>query len=89
MDADHAAAVFVEVFVEICTRLDQLVETQRQTNELLRGLDAAMRDHLEELADAGIHMYDRPGHARGLGHLIPYGNNNVHPIAAVSSESAR
>ncbi|MEY2434429.1 MAG: hypothetical protein QOC92_4154, partial [Acidimicrobiaceae bacterium] len=47
MDSEEAATVFVE----ICTRLDALVESQLRTNELLAALESALKEHLEALAD--------------------------------------
>jgi hypothetical protein len=72
MDADQAATVFVE----ICTRLDVLIEEQRRTNDLLGDLEAAVREHLEASAEdsAPAVSVRRP---RGLGHLIPYGDDDV------------
>lgn len=83
MDADQAAMVFVE----ICTRLDHLVEAQRKTNELLAGLQSALREHLEPPAEDAADAFVGSRQSRGLGHLIPYGDDNVHPIVAAAPGS--
>ena len=84
MDADQAATVFVE----ICTRLDELLAAQRKTNELLGHLESAVRDHLQARADDGD-MLSASRQQRGLGHLMPYGEDNVHPIAATALDPNR
>ncbi len=73
MDADQAATVFVE----ICTRLDELLETQRKTNELLEGLESVLRDHLDAPTGLGGKLFAGSRQPRGLGHLIPYGDDIV------------
>ena len=83
MDADQAATVFVE----ICTRLDELLEAQRQTNELLGGLESALREHLQAAAHDGGDLLGAPRQARGLGHLIPYGDDTVHRVAVPAPDS--
>lgn len=85
MDADQAATVFVE----ICTRLDELLETQRKTNELLSGLESVLRDHLESPTGSGGELFAGSRQPRGLGHLMPYGDDNVHPIAALTPDQDR
>ena len=87
MDADQAATVFVE----ICTRLDELLEAQRRTNELLGGLESALRDHLQARDDDGADAFSTSRQPRGLGHLIPYGgeDNVLHPIGATESGSSQ
>lgn len=82
MDADQAAMVFVE----ICTRLDELLETQRRTNELLAGLESVLRDHLDSSTGGDGESSARSRQPRGLGHLIPYGGDEVQPFAAVAPE---
>jgi len=82
MDADEAATVFVE----ICTRLDELLETQRKTNELLGGLESVLRDHLDSAAGGGGKLFASSRQPRGLGHLMPYGDDNARPIAAVAPD---
>lgn len=85
MDADQAATVFVE----ICTRLDELLETQRKTNELLAGLESVLRDHLDSAAGEGGELFAGSRQPRGLGHLIPYGEDNANPIAAIAPNQDR
>jgi len=85
MDADQAATVFVE----ICTRLDELLETQRRTNELLGGLESVLRDHLDASTGGGGELFTGSREPRGLGHLMPYGDDNVHPIAAIAPDPDR
>ncbi|MDQ1683967.1 MAG: hypothetical protein QOC82_704 [Frankiaceae bacterium] len=80
MEADQAAMVFVE----ICTRLDELLETQRKTNELLAGLESVLREHLESTTGGGGESSTTSRQPRGLGHLIPYGDDKLNPIAAVA-----
>jgi hypothetical protein len=82
MDADQAATVFVE----ICTRLDELLEAQRRTNELLGGVESALREHLQARTDDSPDLLGAPPQPRGLGHLIPYGGEDpVHPLAATAA----
>lgn len=83
MDADQAATVFVE----ICTRLDELLEAQRQTNELLGGLESALREHLQAPEHDGSDLFTGPRQPRGLGHLIPYGDDNVNRVAITAPDS--
>ena len=81
MDADQAATVFVE----ICTRLDALVDTARKTNELLAAMESALRDHLEALASRDDPLeLDVPRPQRRLGSLMPYGDNSLPSTAAVA-----
>ncbi|MDQ1700575.1 MAG: hypothetical protein QOG34_2438 [Frankiaceae bacterium] len=80
MDADQAAMVFVE----ICTRLDELLQTQRKTNELLAGLESVLRDHLDSPTGRDGKLVPMSRQPRGLGHLIPYGDDKLNPIAAVA-----
>jgi len=81
MDADQAATVFVE----ICTRLDELLEAQRKTNELLAGLESVLRNHSESRTGADGESFPSSRPQRGLGHLIPpYGDDIVRPVAAVA-----
>ena len=82
MDADQAATVFVE----ICTRLDELLETQRTTNELLGRLESVLRDHLDSSTGDAGELFASPRQPRGLGHLIPYGEDNVRPITAIAPD---
>jgi hypothetical protein len=84
MDADQAAMVFVE----ICTRLDEMLATQRKTNELLAGLESVLRDHLDSSDGSGRELFASSRQPRGLGHLIPYGDDKVRPIAAVAPQTA-
>lgn len=81
MDADQAATVFVEV----CTRLDALVDAQRETNELLGAVESALTKCLELLTDDRGDSLTVPHTQRGLGHLMPYGDNGVHSTAAGAS----
>jgi len=86
MDADQAATVFVEV----CTRLDELLAAQHKTNQLLAALESVLREHLESPAGDGAELLAGSRPPRGLGHLIPYGDDRVRPIAAVApDQSAR
>ncbi|MDQ1748882.1 MAG: hypothetical protein QOD07_3145 [Frankiaceae bacterium] len=79
MDADQAATVFVE----ICTRLDELLAAQRRTNELLGGLESALRDHLQARTDDSPEEFRPSRPPRGLGHLIPYGgDDNLRTVTA-------
>jgi hypothetical protein len=80
MDADQAATVFVE----ICTRLDELLEAQRKTNELLGGLESVLRDHLDSASGGDGELFATSRQPRGLGHLMPYGDDNVQPIVAIA-----
>jgi hypothetical protein len=80
MDADEAAMVFVE----ICSRLDALVDAQQKTNELLTALQSALREHSEviqhDVGDAHIAppAQHRTGNLqRGLGNLMPSGDETV------------
>lgn len=82
MDADQAATVFVE----ICTRLDELLETQRKTNELLGGLESVLRDHLDSPTGGAGKLFAGSRQPRGLGHLIPYADDNMNPIGAVAPD---
>jgi hypothetical protein len=67
MDPDQAATVFVEM----CTRLDELIDAQRTTNEMLGNLESAVRDHLAALAEDRAALVDLRPLQRGLGRLIP------------------
>jgi hypothetical protein len=87
MDSEEAATVFVE----ICTRLDALVESQLRTNELLAALESALKEHLEALADdhgdtiGAPQPQRRQGNLqRGLGHFMPYGDNGA-PASVASA----
>ena len=74
MDADQAATVFVEM----CTRLDALVDMQRRTNELLGAMESTLREHIEALTARYEASLDVPRPQRGLGSLVPYGDNVRH-----------
>jgi hypothetical protein len=71
------------VFVEICTRLDGLLDAQQKTNEILARLELAVQDHLRMAAEDGSTL-GAPHRRRGLGHLMPYGEDNVQPIVVTS-----
>lgn len=62
-------------------RLDDLLKTQRETNELLARLESVVRDHLDSSTGGGEELLTSSRQPRGLGHLIPYGDNKVHPVA--------
>ena len=81
MDADDAATVFVEM----CTRLDELIEAQRTTNHMLGNLESAIRDHLAALADDRAAVLNMRPLQRGLGRLIPHAEDREHPAAATAS----
>lgn len=78
MDADEAATVFVEM----CTRLDELIETQRTTNQLLGALESAVRDHLAALAEERAAALNVRPLQRGLGRLVPHPDEGVGAAAA-------
>ena len=79
MDPDQAATVFVEM----CTRLDELIEGQRTTNALLGGVTSALQDCLAAAAEGRATTVDLRPLERGLGRLIPRPDN----AAAAASSS--
>lgn len=85
MDADQAATVFVE----ICTRLDELLATQRKTNDLLERLESVLQEHLDSPTGDGEESLAGSRPPRGLGHLIPYGGDNGHRITATAPDPDR
>jgi hypothetical protein len=81
MDADETATVFVEM----CTRLDELIDAQRTTNEMLGTLEGALRDHLAALAEDRAAMHNLRPLQRGLGRLIPHADDHG-AVAAASGQ---